>query len=178
MHHAACICAFSADAHASVCTRVPRLLALCAHTYHTSLSLPSLSGPSLSLLSLPALTPCAQMLMWTRMCHREARIREALKHVLTLVWDSPVSPAATGYSASEVVTGLETGACTRSMHGWRSVTVLLCSLGCCAHAACSSLIGWRSVQALLLQSVRASRQCAAVHAAKHPTHATCASALG
>lgn len=124
----------------SITCHVPPLPAAAAAHQHTSNTPPNAR---------------AQALMVTRMYQREARMREAMKHVLTLVWDSPVSPAATGYSASEIIAGLDSGAwrrqracaaCARSCVSRGASCGGACSLGgaavCCVRVL-PLLASWR-----------------------------------
>jgi hypothetical protein len=43
------------------------------------------------------------------MFSREVRLREAMKRIIAVMWQSAVSPAATGYTANDVIIGLESG---------------------------------------------------------------------
>eukprot|EP00775_Hariotina_reticulata_P007695 gene7695-7894_t len=44
-----------------------------------------------------------------QMFSREVRLREAMKRIIAVMWQSAVSPAATGYTANDVIIGLESG---------------------------------------------------------------------
>jgi hypothetical protein len=44
------------------------------------------------------------------MFSREVRLREAMKRIIAVMWQSGVAPAASGYTANDVIIGLESGA--------------------------------------------------------------------
>ena len=55
----------------------------------------------------PALN--AQVATWHKMFTREARLREAMKRVIAVMWGADVAPAATGYTANDIIMGIESG---------------------------------------------------------------------
>eukprot|EP00879_Flechtneria_rotunda_P000223 GHRR01000297.1.p1 GENE.GHRR01000297.1~~GHRR01000297.1.p1 ORF type:complete len:543 (+),score=214.40 GHRR01000297.1:437-2065(+) len=50
-----------------------------------------------------------QVITWHKMFSREVRLREAMKRIIAVMWQSGVSPSATGYTANDVIIGLESG---------------------------------------------------------------------
>jgi hypothetical protein len=51
-----------------------------------------------------------QVITWHKMFSREVRLREAMKRIIAVMWQSGVAPAASGYTANDVIIGLESGA--------------------------------------------------------------------
>jgi hypothetical protein len=47
------------------------------------------------------------------MFSREVRLREAMKRIIAVMWQSGVAPDASGYTANDVIIGLESGAARR-----------------------------------------------------------------
>jgi hypothetical protein len=43
------------------------------------------------------------------MFSREVRLREAMKRIISVMWQAGVSPNATGYTANDIIIGLESG---------------------------------------------------------------------
>lgn len=43
------------------------------------------------------------------MFSREVRLREAMKRIIAVMWQSGVPPAASGYTANDIIIGLESG---------------------------------------------------------------------
>lgn len=50
-----------------------------------------------------------QMASWHKMFTREVRLREALKRIIAVMWSHDVAPAATGYTANDIIIGVESG---------------------------------------------------------------------
>jgi hypothetical protein len=53
--------------------------------------------------------PSPQVITWHKMFSREVRLREAMKRIISVMWQSGVAPAASGYTANDVIIGLESG---------------------------------------------------------------------
>lgn len=50
-----------------------------------------------------------QMVTWHKMFSREVRLREAMKRIIAVMWTQDVPPAATGYTANDIIIGIESG---------------------------------------------------------------------
>ena len=59
-------------------------------------------------LLLKVLCGC-QVITWHMMFSREVRLREALKRIMSAMWQAGVSPNATGYTATDIIIALESG---------------------------------------------------------------------
>lgn len=53
-----------------------------------------------------------QVATWHKMFSREVRLREAMKHIIAVMWSHDVPPAATGYTANDIIIGIESGEAT------------------------------------------------------------------
>jgi hypothetical protein len=50
-----------------------------------------------------------QVATWHKMFSREVRLREAMKRIIAVMWSHDVAPAATGYTANDIIIGVESG---------------------------------------------------------------------
>lgn len=64
------------------------------------------SSVSCDMLMLP---PCTQVITWHKMFSREVRLREAMKRIISVMWQAGTTPASTGYTANDIIIGLESG---------------------------------------------------------------------
>jgi hypothetical protein len=53
------------------------------------------------------------MVTWHKMFSREVRLREAMKRIIAVMWSHEVPPAATGYTANDIIIGIESGVFTQ-----------------------------------------------------------------
>jgi hypothetical protein len=49
------------------------------------------------------------MVTWHKMFSREVRLREAMKRIIAVMWSHDVAPGATGYTANDIIIGIESG---------------------------------------------------------------------
>jgi len=49
------------------------------------------------------------MVTWHKMFSREVRLRESMKRIIAVMWQNDVAPAATGYTANDIILGIESG---------------------------------------------------------------------
>jgi hypothetical protein len=68
------------------------------------------------------------------MFSREVRLREAMKRIIAVMWQSGVAPAASGYTANDVIIGLESGA----QQHWLAF-IMCCMVQSSLVACCPSL---------------------------------------
>jgi hypothetical protein len=69
------------------------------------------------------------MVTWHKMFSREVRLREAMKRIIAVMWSHDVAPGATGYTANDIIIGIESGE-------------LLYLIDCAATAAVAAAAAW------------------------------------
>lgn len=50
-----------------------------------------------------------QTITWQKMFQRELNLREAMKRIVAVMWSADVPPAVTGYTAHDIIIGVESG---------------------------------------------------------------------